>query len=926
MTQSLELKSAPDSGPAAIPELQRHNWALEAYAAAASALIHTADPEEVYLPVCKAIVARDHFAAAGILLMDEDGLLRPVASAGPACGYYDGLVLSRDAAAPLGGGPGGQAIRSGRPTLMRDSRIDDRFAPWRDKAAQFGLRSTISVPFLLAGEPRGLLSVYADIPDAFGPDEMAIFSRLAEEVAFAVTLREDRRRLAEAQTERESSEARYRLLFDHAASGIAFADPNGYLLDASPALCRMLGRPAEELIGLRADDLVAETSRAIFLQGREDLQRGQRVGTLRRFMFRRKDGSTFPADLSVSVLPDKTRLAIVRDLSEVAKAEAALSHIEDRYETVFEHASGGLVIGDTEGTYIEVNPAFCRMLGYSREELIGQSAALILGPEELDLLPQTRATFAATGTYTAPRRWTFRRKDGTTFPAEFSVSLLPDGNRLSVVRDVSEVAKAEAALAASEAQFRSLFQHAPAGIIVLSPEGVYLDINPAACTMLGATRETFVGLRTDAILEPDTQALVDKAADEIEAHGTFHSTWRLRRFDGGFVSAEVVSTLLPSGDYVSILVDVTERERAEAARRESEGRYNSLFEYAPVAVILHRDMAMRDINPTGCAMLGYDREDFIGLPIEKVLSPEDYAIIDDGRREVLERGVYRRRLRVRRKDGELIPAEGVSTLMPDGGFVTLLIDLTDRERAEEAMREARAHLERLGRTAALGEMISILAHEVNQPLAAIAANGQAARRWLDRDPPDLAEAQDAMASILRDVDRAAQVIRRTRATLQGRPADFALFDLNALLEEAGRLLGAEKRRAGVAAVYRLEPELPPIWGDPIQILQVVVNLALNAIQAMAEDSEPPRLLTLTTKRVGETVEVSVEDTGPGLPPETNERLFERFFTTRSEGTGIGLAVVRTLVEAHGGEVRAENAPVRGARFVFTLPIPSGASS
>ncbi len=910
-----------------IEDLRRRSWALSAYAEGTSALIHARAPSEFYSSVCEAVVTREPFIAAGVMLLDADLRLSVVAKAGPAAAYFDDLRLSARADHPSGMGPGGHAARSGEPTYMRDSLTDPRFADWRGSAARFGIRSTVSVPFSRDGKVLGLLSVYANLPDAFGPEEVGIFSKLGDEVAFALGLEEDRRRLEAEREARQSSERRYRLLFDHFASGIIFTDPEGVFIDVSPTFCRMLGRSAEDLLGLTADDILAEEGRAAFDQAREAFRASGEPSSLRRCLLTRADGTVFPVDLSVTMLPDKTRLSIVTDLSQVIEAEAAREAVETRYQSLFQHASEGLVVGDADGVYLDANPAFCAMVQMTREEVIGKSAVDILAPEEWPLLAGTRETFKTTGSYTTPRRWTFRRKDGTTFPAEFSVSRLPDGARLSVVRDVSEVVAAETALAASEARYRGLFDQGPAAVVVVSAEGFYVDINPAGCAMLGVDRDAFVGQAVDAILDPDEQLMVSQAAERIRTEGVFRGHWRLRRFDGGYVSTEVVSTLLPDGNFVSVMIDITAREAAQAAQLNSEARYASLFDFAPVGIVLFRDDLFLDINPAGVALLGYPREAFIGQRLSLVLSEEDLKNVPRDLEDLYRTGSAHRVLRLRRADGRQVPVDIVSTLLPDGAGVSLLTDLTDRERAEaaeraaeETVREARAHLERLGRTAALGEVMTVLAHEVNQPLAAISANGEAARRWLARDPPNLSEAGEALGAIRRDVARAGEVIRRTRAVLQGRPSERVAFDLNAAVSEAARLMRTEQRRAGVATILDLAEDLPPVRGDRIQVQQVVVNLALNAIQAMAELGEPPRLLTLSVARRGEVAEVCVTDTGPGLPPGDVDQIFDQFFTTKAEGTGVGLAIARTIVTAHGGEIRAEPATPRGARFIFTLPL------
>ncbi|WP_448664786.1 sensor histidine kinase [Sphingomonas sp. CJ20] len=232
----------------------------------------------------------------------------------------------------------------------------------------------------------------------------------------------------------------------------------------------------------------------------------------------------------------------------------------------------------------------------------------------------------------------------------------------------------------------------------------------------------------------------------------------------------------------------------------------------------------------------------------------------------------------------------------------------------ERMRDDFTHA---ARVAMLGELTASIAHEVNQPLAAIASGGEASLRWLSHATPDIEEVRALAARIVSDARRAADIIDRVRALAQRREIVHAPLPLNAAIEDALLLLRPELRAREVRVELLLSDAAPTVHADRTQIQQLVVNLVLNAAQAM-EDS-PVRHVTVSTRQAGEDAVLRVEDSGPGIAPENMPRLFESFFTTRTAGMGMGLRICRSIVEAHRGRIHAENQAAGGAAFIVSLP-------
>ncbi|MBS0411783.1 MAG: GAF domain-containing protein, partial [Proteobacteria bacterium] len=228
-----------------------------------------------------------------------------------------------------------------------------------------------------------------------------------------------------------------------------------------------------------------------------------------------------------------------------------------------------------------------------------------------------------------------------------------------------------------------------------------------------------------------------------------------------------------------------------------------------------------------------------------------------------------------------------------------------RLAAEAATREAQAELARVARHLVVGEFASSIAHELNQPIAAVATNCDAGLRWLDRDPPNLDMAREALRRGLRDAHRAADVVKRTRAMLTREEPRFAAVDLNEALSEVLLFTQAQQRRAGVRIRLDLAPDLPVAWGDRVQLQQVMVNLVINGLEALKPAGGRGGSMTLRTAPAAEgQVMVEVADRGPGLDSAAVERLFEPFVTTKAGGMGLGLAISRSIIEAHGGRIWA----------------------
>jgi signal transduction histidine kinase len=254
-------------------------------------------------------------------------------------------------------------------------------------------------------------------------------------------------------------------------------------------------------------------------------------------------------------------------------------------------------------------------------------------------------------------------------------------------------------------------------------------------------------------------------------------------------------------------------------------------------------------------------------------------------------------------------------------FVGAIMDVTAAKRAGEELYQAQSELAHVRRVTTLGELTASIGHEVKQPLAGVITHASAGLRWLARQPPDLEEARRALRSIIKDGYRAVEVIDRIRAFVRKAPPRKERLDINEIILEVIALTRSEVRRNGVSLHTRLVNGLPDVQGDRIQLQQVILNLIVNAVEAMSGASEGARELLISTgKDAPNAVLVAVRDSGSGLDPEDLDRLFDAFYTTKPSGTGMGLSICRSIIEAHGGRIWATANVPQGAIFEFTLPV------
>jgi PAS domain S-box-containing protein len=412
---------------------------------------------------------------------------------------------------------------------------------------------------------------------------------------------------------------------------------------------------------------------------------------------------------------------------------------------------------------------------------------------------------------------------------------------------------------------------------------------------------------------------------------------RLLESMGRFASAAYKAVECIEG----LKLQIAARERAETAVRQRasglEAKLRRLVDSNIMGIIIWRyDGLILDANDTFLRLVGYDRNDLEAGHLNcRDLTPCEWHRADERRlEEIAATGTaqpYEKEYF--HKNGHRVPVMVGGAVFQETGNegVGFVVDVTDRKTAEAAVRksderyrEAQVELAHANRVTTLGQLSASIAHEVNQPISAAVNNASAALLWLDKGPPDLEKARRALSRIVANGSRAGEVIGRMRALLKKKPLRKEAVEINEAILEVVALTGGETTNNGVSVKTQLAEGIPLIQGDRVQLQQVILNLIMNAVEAINSVGEGPRELMISTGQApSQGVLIAVRDSGPGLPLVSRELIFDAFYTTKPGGLGMGLSICRSIVEAHGGRLWATANIPRGAVFQFTVPAQSG---
>jgi PAS domain S-box-containing protein len=750
--------------------------------------------------------------------------------------------------------------------------------------------------------------------------------------------------------DRKEAENRIRLVIDTAPAMLHSARPDGYVDFFNKRWLEYVGASLQEISGwqwthvLHPDDV-----QDVLRKWRSSIATGTPLEAEARF--RRADGE-YRLMLLRKVPLRAEAGGIVKwygsatDIEDRKRAEDELRKQKELFQKIFENIPVMIAFFGVDGRIELVNPEWERVIGWTLQEIRERDPDIFaeLYPDPQDRQMAQDFALSSTG---GRGEFKVRVRDGRVIDMAARVVQLSDGSTLGIGRDITERKRADEALRASEREQHKIAEQlkterarlieaqAVAEVGSWETELPSLDttwseqvhrIFETDPSYFRPTRPGFV-----EFVHPEDRAKVDAAfEDSLEKRTPSTVEYRIVMADGRVKVLEEHWEVFHDGQgrptrLIGTCQDITRRKRMEEALRESEARFRLVSDSAPVMIWMSGTDKL-------CTYFNKPWLDFAGRSIDQELgngwtdgvdSEDLQRCLDTYIQAFDRREAFRMEYRLRRHDGEYrwVSDIGVPRFNPDGsfaGYIGSCIDITEQKRAEEQLRHAQEDLARVTRVVAMGELAAAIAHEVNQPLTAIVTNANFSLRQLEDAIPHPGELRAAITEIVSDGTRASAVISRIRGLLAKATPRTTDLDINQIIQEVNILMHNEFTRNHVLLRTDLAADLPLVPGDAVELQQVLINLIMNAIEALRTSTDGRREILIRSAQNPDGVLIQVQDSGPGIAPEVADRIFEPFFTTKPEGIGMGLAISRSIVESHGGNLWAESS-YNGALIQFTLP-------
>jgi PAS domain S-box-containing protein len=630
------------------------------------------------------------------------------------------------------------------------------------------------------------------------------------------------------------------------------------------------------------------------------------------------------------------------DVTERKRTEEALREGEAKIRRLVDSNIIGIFVWDFDGRIVEANAEFLRMVNHDREDLAsGRIRWADLTPPDWRDRNNARIEQQKSSGRFEPFEKEYTRKDGSRVPVLIGGATFEEGGNQGVafVLDLTERKCAEEALVRSEAYLTETQKLTHTGTWAWDARNQkVLFCSEEMFRIYGLDPQLDLPTRKNfqQRVHPEDRNRVDERQARV-VHEKVGSSdeFRIVLPDGTVkhVSSSWHTILDGDGELIELIgtaTDITERKRAEEALRESEHKLRQIIDTIPAHVVRYQpDGAADFMNQTFSEFLGPG----VGFDnLSSVVHPEDYPKRSrDWDTHVAAAEPYDIEMRLRRADGvyrwhrsrrvPLRDANGAIVNWYGAGH-----DIDDQKRAEEAYREALLELAHANRVATMGQLTASITHEVNQPITAAVTYASAARRLLSAKPLDLHEVDDVLSLIVKEGNRAGEVVGRIRALIKKAPARKDAVEINDAILEVIALTRIEAANNSVSVRTQLAEGLPRVQGDRVQLQQVLLNLIINAIEAMRDGGEEERELIVSSRDGPDGVSVEVRDSGPGFAAADLDRVFEAFYSTKPNGVGLGLSICRSIIEAHDGRLWASPNVPRGAIFGFIAPAHPAAAS
>lgn len=835
-------------------------------------------------------------------------------------------LLSTCARVPFGRCLCGRAALSGE--VQFADRLDERHENCYEGITQHG---HYCVPILSSGKVLGVINLYVGVGHTRDEMEEGFLIAVSDVIAGII----ERRRMEE---ELAKSEAKYRSLIETAGAGVTTIDLKGELVLVNEALCNILGYSQEELLGKNFADFLHPDDAAGILDWFSRGLKGEREKPKLEFRAIHKEGHSIWCYSSPTAIVHEHNTigfnAIIYDIAERKRMEEALRRSEEKLRLYLDNSPDAIYIMDANAAFLYGNKTAEKFAGYLKEELIGKSFLELSLLSEEDLLKAARLfEFSLAGKPTGPDELELIRKDGSRVFVEISTYPSREGGKLEIIgiaRDITERRRAEEDLRLKS----NAIENAISAIAMSDMTGRITYVNKACMRLWGASNyDELIGKPYWILLEPKEVGIATEIARVMMEKHVWQGELTGRNKEGKELSVLVSSGIVTDEKgnpihTVSSFVDITERIKAEEALRRSEEKLRLMFESITDGIVVTNLNGVIIEANEGAAQIGGfgSREGILGRSAFELIAPRHHEEAAVNMQKTLEQGsVTNMEYTLVRADGSEYPGELSAAVLEDAsgnpvGFVGIIRDITERKRAEEEKKKMEEQLRLAGRLAAVGELAAGVAHELNNPLAAIQGYAQLLASSGDME----GHTKKDIEVIYREALRASKITQNLLSFARRHEPEKNLISLNEVLEKTIELHAHQMKVNNIELEVELAPDLPKTMADFHQMQQVFVNLINNAEQAMVETHGKGRLVIRTQKTDG-MIQVSFKDNGPGISEENMKRVFDPFFTTKEvgKGTGLGLSICYGIVEAHGGRIYARSKLGEGVTFVVELPIVSG---
>jgi PAS domain S-box-containing protein len=741
----------------------------------------------------------------------------------------------------------------------------------------------------------------------------------------------------QAEEALQASEERYRNLFENATDGIFTMDLKTRFTSGNKKTEKMCGYSRDELIGQYATVILPEEEIPRMADAFKRVLKGE-INTYETKIIT-KNGDLTPVEVTSSPIEVDGKIVgtmgMARDFTEHKRWEEMLRRSEEKYRTILENITDGYYEVDLAGNFTFFNDSLCKILGYSKNEIMGMNNRQYTDKENAKKLYQAFHKVYTTGKPATGFDWELTRKDGTKIIVEASISLIrnPEGEPIGfrgVVRDVTERKQAEKALEEAKTRFEDLFETANELIITTDAEGWILRLNKEVEKLSGYSKKELIGKSILEIAYPeDTPKYIQFWKDILSGLNPHYELRAASAKKTGVIRYLLASAsaIRKDGNVVEIQYnakDITEEKQVEEALRQSEEKYRSILENITDGYY-ELDLAgnLTFFNDSTCKILGYPKNELLGMNNRDYMDKENAKKVFQAFNKVYTTGKPTVGIdwEVTRKDGTKGFIETSASLIRDArgepiGFRGVARDITERKRMEAEKDELEKRANLAARLGVIGEMASGIVHEINNPLTSVIGfTEMLAQKELPED------AKEYVRIINSEGKRVSGIASRLLNFSRHQNPGTEYVDINKLIEATIELQQYEMTSGNIKITTKLDPHLPQTMADPGQMQQVFLNIMLNARTAMRLAHGGGKLL-IKTEAMDNTIQISFKDDGPGIAKKNLQRIFHPFFTTRKsgEGTGLGLSICQNIIATHDGTIYAKSELGKGATFIIKLPV------